>query len=534
MLDLMFYLSAMERIRKIGTTLYNHKKKAIFAALVAAYGVNYGRLMVQEADIRAFYAKQALKYGEETISSEVRPRRITVLVNKKANAGTGLTNFKKNALPLRITVLVNKKANAGTGLTNFKKNALPLLNLAGIAVNVITVENAEQLKSLGQVLDFTEADGILLVGGDGSLNDLLTVGGDGSLNDLLTGIVQKADDSHILPVGVFPGGRCNKSLRLLVPNVFRQTDDVRHQCESAMAVVEESIRKIKPIKVEITSVVENEPETKNESETKEAAAKAEETPGEIIPEIKTDEPQLANVSNQNIQYKKETIYTIGDISDGWFAYIEEKKWKFWYWGALRWRFAYFWEMLKNYPQEIRAEIEVTDYCSGCNKCRTTKLPPPPAWRWWHILTGPPKSAKSDPNQKNYSQIVNEECGRKTEMCAQGTDVVIVGEQHEDACSLRLRVGGTFAGRLGIMREGWARVNEDYIISSPTSGFYGTDLITSCIKLKMIECPEKLRKLFVAGEIKGFEPEKAVVEIAPIEKSIPLFVPRNIRISLDAL
>ena len=65
---------------------------------------------------------------------------------------------------------------------------------------------------------------------------------------------------------------------------------------------------------------------------------------------------------------------------------------------------------------------------------------------------------------------------------------------QDACSLRLRVGGTFAGRLGIMSNGWARASEDFIISSATPGFYGTDLVASSISMKLIECPVSLASI----------------------------------------
>ena len=155
-----------------------------------------------------------------------------------------------------------------------------------------------------------------------------------------------------------------------------------------MAVIENSVRSVKPMKVEITSLVE--PEEKKEESAEE---KPEELPSE---EAKVTETEIANTGDSQT-WKVETIYTIGDISDGWFSYIDEKKWKFWYWGSWKRRFAYVWEMLKNSPKEIRAEIELTDYCSGCNKCRTTKVQPPPVWRWWHILTGSPKSQR--PNRK---------------------------------------------------------------------------------------------------------------------------------------
>ena len=48
----------------------------------------------------------------------------------------------------------------------------------------------------------------------------------------------------MLPIGVFPGGYDNMTLKQLVPNVFGQTEDVRRYCESAMALIEDVRRPI--------------------------------------------------------------------------------------------------------------------------------------------------------------------------------------------------------------------------------------------------------------------------------------------------
>uniref|UniRef100_A0A7E4UYH9 DAGKc domain-containing protein n=1 Tax=Panagrellus redivivus TaxID=6233 RepID=A0A7E4UYH9_PANRE len=465
----------MQRIKNAGQTLYNHKKKAIFASLVAAWGVNYVRHWIRDGDIRAYYARQALHQGEQLISAEDQPRRVTVLLNKSANGGSAIANFKQNALPL--------------------------LHLAGIAVTVIKTEDAAQLRNLCAVLDRTEADGIFIVGGDGTLNNALA------------GLVERKSEYAPIPVGIFPGGRNNTALRALVPSVFRHTDDVRYQCESAMAVIDGTVKAVKPVRLDLVSVVPVEVEKPNEE---------------------TGETEVTQLEHETV--KQETIYTLGDITNGWFAYIDDRKWKFWYYGGFKRRFAYGWEMIKNSAAEVRTEIGLTDYCSGCNRCRTTKteVVEKPTWRWWHALIGAPKPPKSDVTVKNYSQIVNEGCGRVTELCTQGTDVVISNEQHEDACGLRLRVGGTFAGRWGVARDGWNRTSEGLLTASAEHGFYTTDLIASQISMKFIEAPERLRKIFIAGDAKDFIPEKASVTIRPVEDSIYVFAPKSLRVGLEHL
>lgn len=46
------------------------------------------------------------------------------------------------------------------------------------------------------------------------------------------------------------------------------------------------------------------------------------------------------------EYYKKPIYGLSDFNAGWFLHMEMRKKKLWYWGALKRRFAYFWEMLK--------------------------------------------------------------------------------------------------------------------------------------------------------------------------------------------
>uniref|UniRef100_A0A914QZ49 Uncharacterized protein n=1 Tax=Panagrolaimus davidi TaxID=227884 RepID=A0A914QZ49_9BILA len=62
----------------------------------------------------------------------------------------------------------------------------------------------------------------------------------------------------------------------------------------------------------------------------------------VLQEVEAEDGTKNNIE----QIKEESVWTLGDISAGWFSYIEDKKWKRWYWGSLKRRFAYFWEMVK--------------------------------------------------------------------------------------------------------------------------------------------------------------------------------------------
>ncbi|KHJ94814.1 hypothetical protein OESDEN_05257, partial [Oesophagostomum dentatum] len=148
-------------------------------------------------------------------------------------------------------------------------------------------DNQSQLEALAAAVDTQEADAVYVVGGDGTLGTVVT------------GILRNRENS-VLPIGVFPGGYDNLSLKRLAPTVFESSDDVRRMCESAMALIEEQHRSIRAF--ELT--------------------------------VEGDETD------------RKPIYGIGDVGAGWFRHIEERRRKLWYFGAVKRRWAYIWEMLK--------------------------------------------------------------------------------------------------------------------------------------------------------------------------------------------
>ncbi|KJH50430.1 hypothetical protein DICVIV_03441 [Dictyocaulus viviparus] len=230
-------------------------------------------------------------------------------------------------------------------------------------------DSTNQLETLAAAVDVQEADAVYVVGGDGTLCRFIT------------GIFRNRGNS-VLPIGVFPGGYDNLSLKKLVPD---SSIDVRKMCESAMALIE-------------------------------------------------DERQNVNVlelSVEGTELDKKPFYTVGDVGVGWFHHIEERRRKFWYLGPLKRHWAYLWEMLKRSPSDMEAKLHYEEVCSGCRTCRPAVLLEQPACRWWHFLIGSPRytgqnSMFSTINiyKKDYSKIENENCGRKREVDLKGTDLVI--------------------------------------------------------------------------------------------------------------
>ncbi|PIO58680.1 diacylglycerol kinase catalytic domain protein, partial [Teladorsagia circumcincta] len=248
------------KVQKLGKTLWEHKKKTIAAGIAVCIAGNYAATWHMNSKIRTAYALQAKKYGDMPVSAEERPRRVLVLANTSSNERSCYDDFTKNALPL--------------------------MHLAGLQVDIIKADNESQLEALAAAVDTQEADAIYIVGGDGTLGRVIT------------GILRNRENS-LLPIGVFPGGYDNLSLKRLAPHVFESSKDVRRMCESAMALIEEQSRKVQAFEFSLEG----------------------------------DESALP-------------IYGVGDVGAGWFRHIEERRRKLWYFGRLKRRWAYLWEMLK--------------------------------------------------------------------------------------------------------------------------------------------------------------------------------------------
>ncbi|XP_033120158.1 acylglycerol kinase, mitochondrial-like [Anneissia japonica] len=89
-----------QRVVKIAKTLRNNWKKTTFFVLVGSYGIYYVRDRIKANEIRADYCKQAVIYGEETIQTVSKPRKVTIILNPAARKGKSKKLFEKNAAPL--------------------------------------------------------------------------------------------------------------------------------------------------------------------------------------------------------------------------------------------------------------------------------------------------------------------------------------------------------------------------------------------------------------------------------------------------
>ncbi|MFH4976928.1 hypothetical protein AB6A40_003637 [Gnathostoma spinigerum] len=442
----------MQSIKKIPETLWTHKKKSVAAGVTIVLLGRYLRNRQRDNNIRAAYARLAVEYGQQTISPERKPRRVTVLANVFADEHR-----------------VYEK---------FKLNALPLLNLAGMEVDIIRAEDEAQLESVAAALDKAEADALYIVGGDGTVSKALS------------GIYRNRTEPA-LPIGIFPGGCENRGLRTLVPHVFGDCNNVGRYCESAMALIEENARKVHVVKCEL------------------------------------DDPK----EEKNASDAVKPVFGLSDFNAGWFHHVELKKKKFWYWGGLKRRFAYFWEIMKHSPEPMHLKVIYEEYCQGCKKCRTMSVTPQPQWRWWHALIGSPRYAVKENSERDYSKIENKNCGERHSLDIIATDLLIDKDQFEDSSALRLRAGGSQLSRLKAVLEGWSRCSAKQIEVSPNKEFYEHNIEARAVSLSFKILPELLKKFSIFGELIEIEGDydSKLVRMEVLPRPIDLYLPSGIRI-----
>uniref|UniRef100_A0A8R1HJK8 DAGKc domain-containing protein n=1 Tax=Caenorhabditis japonica TaxID=281687 RepID=A0A8R1HJK8_CAEJA len=430
------------KISRLPKTLYEHKKKTVFFSFLGYLGANWVYQWDKNQGIRKRYALIARKFGDQTVSPEVRPKRIFVLVNVEGNSRSCFDAFNKNALPL--------------------------FHLAGLQVDVIKADNEVQMEALAGAVDTQEAD------------VLYVVGGDGTIGKVVTGIFRNRDKAPI-PVGFYPGGYDNLWLKRMVPSVFQSSEDVRHACETAMAVIED--QKSKVYAFEMTTEGAQQPE-----------------------------------------------YGLSDVSAGWFRQIEDTRKKFWYFSMAKRHWAYIWEMLKRSPTPIECHVEYEETCAGCEKCRPKPVVQAPQWRWWHVLTGPPKYKNNDA-VRDFTGIVNEKCGQKHELEASGAELLIENEQMGDYSQVHFRMGG--AGRFGVVSDGFNRCSTGVVGESADEKFYTTDIHANAVSFKLSALPTYIQRLYVSSipTPKDAELIDKKISIRGTQKRLDVFLPTGIRFEL---
>ncbi|XP_068701793.1 acylglycerol kinase, mitochondrial-like [Montipora foliosa] len=186
-------------------TLRKHRKKSIAAALFASWLMNYGANKYREYMIRRELCNEAKAFGDTTLPSLKKPRRLTMFFNPAAGSGSADTLLKKNAEPI--------------------------LHIAGLDVTIVKTDYEGQIKTLTQYID-PKTDGIIVAGGDGTLLEVVT------------GLLRRSDQEEIskIPVGVIPLGNHNSFCNRIFAN--KKVAEARTIGTAALAIVKGYIKPV--------------------------------------------------------------------------------------------------------------------------------------------------------------------------------------------------------------------------------------------------------------------------------------------------
>jgi len=186
-------------------TLRKHWKKSAFAGALLCYGINYSSERFREYLIRREFCFKAAKFGSESVSPLIKPRRLFVIINPAAGKGKCIKSFKKNAAPL--------------------------FYLAGIDVTYVQSCYEGHAKVVMNYIDPT-------------LNGIVIVGGDGIFSEVITGMFRHNNDDGVkeIPVGFIPFG---KSSNFIFNKLFKKDQySVKDICNATMAVIEGTTKQV--------------------------------------------------------------------------------------------------------------------------------------------------------------------------------------------------------------------------------------------------------------------------------------------------
>ncbi|PFX19464.1 Acylglycerol kinase, mitochondrial [Stylophora pistillata] len=184
-------------------TIRKHRKKSIADALFAGWLMNYGAN--KEYMIRRELCHEAKAFGDQTLPSLRKPRRLTLVFNPASGSSSAETLLKKNAEPI--------------------------LHIAGLDVTIVKTDYEGQIKTLMQYID-PKTDGIIVAGGDGTLLEVVT------------GLLRRSDQEEIskIPIGVIPLGAHNSLCNWIFAN--KNAMEARTIGNATLAIVKGYIKPV--------------------------------------------------------------------------------------------------------------------------------------------------------------------------------------------------------------------------------------------------------------------------------------------------
>ncbi|XP_046643063.1 acylglycerol kinase, mitochondrial-like [Daphnia pulicaria] len=322
-------------------------------------------------------------------------------------------------LPARqITVVLNPASNGGKGKSEFEDYCAPLLYLSGMKISVVKTESVGEARGLMEVMDNCDA--------------VVVAGGDGAITEAVTGLLRRNDSGLAVqrfPIGIIPVGKLNN----ISKSIFKEHKDdrIKLMAEATMAIIRDFQKQVDVMKVEILENSDN----------------------------PTGKP----------------IYALGELKWGAFRDVEERIGKYWLWGPLKSYAAYFFGAFKSLTWNCNAQFHYTVPCEGCNNCMRNKMQDANELkfgsqvqntRWWHAFIPRTKSVKDTKQVKDYSKVVNPECGVWHQKDFSSVEFQVLTENNVNFSPpnlpkhLEVNLGPENISGFEFVKEGWLRTKTE--------------------------------------------------------------------------
>eukprot|EP00056_Hartaetosiga_gracilis_P008902 m.127775 g.127775 ORF g.127775 m.127775 type:complete len:497 (+) comp13014_c6_seq1:64-1554(+) len=178
----------------------DNKFTSFIIGAMGLFGANYVRKTVKGSNERKWFVERAKEFGHVPVTNSI-------------------TTFP------RYHVILNKKSGSGSIEDLFKDEAAPILHLGGLDFDISPSESPTHFRELVATTDFGKYDGVIIVGGSGSVQEATTA------------LLNRSDSATVSrkPIGVIPTGHGNS---LLAP--FFDKDATRETLvrQSALGIVE--------------------------------------------------------------------------------------------------------------------------------------------------------------------------------------------------------------------------------------------------------------------------------------------------------
>ncbi|KHJ90116.1 hypothetical protein OESDEN_10044 [Oesophagostomum dentatum] len=96
------------------------------------------------------------------------------------------------------------------------------------------------------------------------------------------------------------------------------------------------------------------------------------------------------------------------------------------------------------------------------------------------------------------------------------------------------MGGTEAGRSGVIADGFRRCSAKRVGTSDNEDFYTTDLLAKAVTLTFVKIPDFIHRLYVSSDPVEEKLDGKKVNIRSTDRRIEMYLPNALRVDIDSL